>query len=201
MVFSFSIVFSCKKDKVSPTNKPYATIEPLSYFPVYPGSYWKYVNANNDTTIIETAPEYQLDFYTEAGQHTSDTFYVPIYNGVPIWGYEEHTGSISYGGSYPLATILSETLPVWQSWIIKNWGAIKHSRRVSAKDTTITINGTDYYPTIVIDQFWYSGGPPNMPMINKRYYTKNIGLIKEDTYNFIDSSVVTKEIIDYHINY
>jgi hypothetical protein len=203
-IVTFPFLFSCKKDNAPPAIVPstYDTIVPLSYFPVYPGSYWKYVNSNNDTTLIETDPEYQLDHYTfQMDGFYSDTFYVPIYNGTPIWGYEEHTGPISNSGSYPLPMILSETIPVGQSWIIKNWGAINYSRKISVKDTTIIIAGNSYYPTIVVNEFWHSGGPPNAPFIKKSYYTKNIGLTREDTYFFTDSSVLIKEIIDYHINY
>ena len=134
-----------------------------------------------------------------AGAFVSDTFFVPLYNDIPIWGYEAHTGSGSHAGSYPFTRILSDSLPVGSSWIISHWTGTEISRKIIAKDTTICILANSYTPTIVIEEY-YSLGPPNYIWIANRYYTKNIGMIREDIYNSNDSSVNTKQIIDYLIN-
>lgn len=214
------LLFSCKKDKIeadsqittnidstktnidSTNNIPttYDTIFPLDYFPAFPGSYWKYVDSNNDTTVRKTDSLYKKDYYTYgSAAYVSDTFYVPIYNNIPIWKYEEHTGPISHSGSYPFRVILSETLPVGSDWPVFYWSGTGVSRKLIAKDTTITISSIAYYPTIVIEEY-YSAGPPHYIWIAKRYYTKNIGLIREDLYNNLDSTTNTKELIDYFIN-
>lgn len=162
-------LFSCKKE-CPPTNNPsipnttlYDTIFPLDYFPAFPGSYWRYVNSNNDTSLITTEPEYQKDYYTQyASGYVSDTFLVPIYKThMPIWGYEAHTGPISHSGSYPLTRILSDSLPVGSSWIIYSWGGEEKSRKIIAKDNTIIISGVSFYPTIVVEEY-YSHGPPGL---------------------------------------
>jgi hypothetical protein len=174
--------------------------EKPDYKKVFPGSYWKYVDANNDTTIAKTDSVYQKDHYTlTSGAYNSDTFYVPDYNQIPIWKYEAHTGPISNAGSYPFTSILSDSLPVGSSWTIYSWAGTQISRKIIAKDTTITISNVPYSPTIVIEEY-YSYGPPAYIWIAKRYYTKNIGLIREDLYNAMDSTINTKELIDYIIN-
>jgi len=198
---------ACKKNENIPDNNPtnpkatsYDTIFPLDYFPAFPGSYWKYVDSNNDTTEIKTDSVYQKDYYTIGSlAYVSDTFFVPIYNQIPIWRYEAHTGPISNSGSYPLTRILSDSLPVGSNWVIYAWSGTQISRKIIAKDTTITISVDSYYPTIVVEEY-YSDGPPNNIRIAKRYYTKNIGLIREDIYNITDSTINTKQIFDYFIN-
>jgi hypothetical protein len=200
-------MFACKKDEsildnnpTNPNTTTYDTIFPLDYFPAFPGSYWKYVDSNNDTTIIKTDSLYQKDYYTiGSAAYASDTFFVPIYNQIPIWGYKAHTGPISNSGSYPLTRILSDSLPVGSNWIIYNWSGTQVSRKIMVKDTTITISSNSYYPTIIVEEY-YSNGTPYYIWIAKRYYTKNIGLIREDLYNSIDSTISTKKIIDYFIN-
>ncbi|MBK9379578.1 MAG: hypothetical protein IPM86_15770 [Saprospiraceae bacterium] len=207
ILFVISCIFACKKDESIPDNNPtnpntasYDTIFPLDYFPAFPGSYWKYVDSNNDTTLIKTDSSYQKDYYTiGSAAYVSDTFFVPIYNQIPIWAYEAHTGPISNSGSYPLTMILSDSLPIGSNWIIYNWSGTQVSRKIIVKDTTITISSNPYYPTIAVEEY-YSYGPPNYIWIAKRYYTKNIGLIREDSYNSIDSTINTKQIIDYFIN-
>lgn len=204
-LLAISCLFACKKNESEPDNNPtnpnttsYDTIFPLNYFPAYPGSYWKYVDSNNDTTIIKTDTSYQKDSYTiGSAAYVSDTFLVPIYNQIPIWRYEAHTGPISHSGSYPLTRILSDSLPVGTSWAVYYWSGTGVSRKIIAKDTTITISSHSYYPTIVVEEY-YSIGPPNYIWIARRYYTKNIGLIKEELND--NSTINTKEIIDYFIN-
>lgn len=203
IVLLVTFMFACKKDNITSnnTNLSYNTIFPLDYFPVFPGSYWKYVDDNNDTIEYNTNSSYQKDAYTVgSAAYVSDTFLVPIYNGIPIWGYEAHTGPISNSGSYPLTRILSDSLPVGSNWVIYNWSGTAISRKIIAKDTTITISSNSYYPTIVVEEY-YSSGPPSYIWIAKRYYTKDIGLIREDLYNSLDSTTNTKHIIDYFINH
>ena len=206
------IVLSCKKEKSIPmpsgiynsdttTAYIYDTIFPLSYFPVYPASWWKYVDSNNDTIIIRTDSFYQKDYYYYgSAAYTSDTFFVPIYNNVPIWGYEAHTGPISNAGSYPLTQILSESLPIGTNWFILIWSGGSKSIKIIDKDATITISSNSYYPTIVVEEY-YSNGPPYYIWTNRRYYTKNIGQFKEEINNDLDTTINTRDLVDYYINH
>lgn len=196
VIGSCSLFFSCKKDKVPPivVPKTFDTLYPLSYLPVYPGSYWKYVDSNGDSTIDITNPTYELDCYTVAGL-ASDTFYAPKYNDIYIWGYKAH----KFNGSYnqiPMQTILSENLAVGSHWQIFNEQGNTIYRKIIAKDTTITIFGIDYYPTIGVEEYFQTG-PIDFVWSARRYYTKDIGLIKEE---LNCQPQITKEIYDYHIN-
>lgn len=203
------LVGACSKDAnniYDPVNtEGYDTIFPLSYFPVYPGSFWKYIDSNNDTILITTDSTYSKDAFAAGGaSYFSDTFYVPRYNypgqynHTAIWRHEAHTGPISNAGSYPLTRILSDSLPVGNSWTIFNWAGTSVSRKIITRDTTIDILGTKYHPTIAIEEY-YSHGPPTYIWINRRYFTKNIGMVKEESYNYSDSTHNEKLLIEYHI--
>lgn len=209
--FKISVVFgmllfftACKKHnstQTGKTNLTYDTIKPLSYFPAYPGSYWKYIDSNNDTIVYKTDSIYKKDNYViGAAAFVSDTFYVPFYDGFPIWGYESHTGPISNSGSYPLTRILSDTLPVGSDWVIYNWSGTAVNRKISAKDTTIVIQGTSYFPTIVVEEY-YSAGIFTFTWIARRYYTQNIGLIREDIHNLNSNTVNSRLLAEYFINH
>ena len=91
--------------------------------------------------------------------------------------------------------ILDESSPVGSSWYIAQGSGTTYYRKITARDTTITIFGNSYYPTIVVEEYCPQGFP-NTPWIYRRYYTKDIGLIKEETE--FDGNV--KLIYDYHIN-
>ncbi|MFZ6052583.1 hypothetical protein [Halocola ammonii] len=204
LIFIFMILvvlLSCGKEE---DYTPYPVIKPLEYFPVYPGSWWRYVDSNNDTTTIKTAPEYQLDAYKiTSAAFESDSFYVPVYDGTPIWQYHAHVGPISHSGSTPLRRILYDTTAIGYNWSVYNWGGTAKRRKLVARDTSISISSTIYHPTILIEEY-YTQGPPNYYpgyiWVARRYYTKDIGLIKEDLYDYQNDSVTTKEIIDFHIN-
>lgn len=203
------LVGACSKD-ANNNNDPMNTdgidtIIPLSYFPVYPGSFWKYLDSNNDTVLITTDSTYSKDAYSIGGaSFISDSFYVPRYNypghynHTAMWRYEAHTGPISNAGSYPLTRILSDSLPVGSSWTIYNWAGTGVNRKIIARDTIIDILGTMYHPTIAIEEY-YSHGPPMYIWINRRYYTKDIGMVKEESYNYSDSTHNEKLLIEYHI--
>ena len=195
---------ACKKHNSTHTGKTdltYDTIKPLSYFPAYPGSYWKYIDSNNDTIVYKTDSIYKKDYYViGAAAFVSDTFYVPFYDGFPIWGYEAHTGPISNSGSYPLSRILSDTLPVGSDWPILHWSGTEVNRKIIAKDTTVIVGGISYYPTIVVEEY-YSSGPPVYTWIAKRYYTKDIGLVKEDINNPNSNTVNSRQLVEYFINH
>ncbi|MFM7217709.1 MAG: hypothetical protein ACKO1U_06800 [Bacteroidota bacterium] len=198
------LLSSCSKDEHTPSLPPavagYDTLYPLSYFPCWPGSWWLYVDSNGDSTITRSDTAWHLDSYVEGGAaYYSDTFYVPFYEGTPIWEYEAHTGPISNSGSYPLTRILSDSLPVGSSWLVHFWAGTGVSRRIIAIDTTLQWGTSVFYPTIGVEEY-YSTGPQGEPTIAKRYYTAGIGLVREDLYNWVDTTVNTRWLNDFFIN-
>ncbi len=198
---SFLLLFiSCEKDSSGDNSSNYQTMEPLSYFPVYPGSHWEYMVNNNQLSIQYSVEEYQLDAYShDINAFQSDSVYVPFYRGIPIWGYEAHTGPISHAGSYPLTRIVSETLSIGAHWIISSLSGTEVSRKIVDIDATLTISGTDYYPTIVVEEY-YSQGPSEYIWIARRYFTKDIGLVKEELKDHNANTVQTKDLVSYFIN-
>lgn len=184
----------------APPPPPYDTVYPLSYFPVYPGSYWEYTIDTGGIITIKTDSTYKKDAYTVGvAAYQSDTAFVPFYDGVPIWGYEAHTGPISHAGSYPLTQILSDTLTVGDHWIIASWQGNQISRKITAMNSSVTVSGNTYSPTIVVEEY-YSQGPPTYIWKAKRYYALNIGLVKEEINEPNTSTVYTKELTNYFIN-
>ncbi len=201
IVLSLLVFAACKKQKTTPNPGAEQTITPLSYFPAYPGSYWKYVDLNGDSTMSSTSAEYEKDSYNfPMATYVSDTFLVPFYDGIPIWRYEAHTGPISHSGSYPFTRLVSDSLPVGSNWMTSFWMGIELRRRIIAKDTVITIFGQDYSPTIVVEEYMAQGPYPNL-RINRRFFTKDIGLVREDLFNTSDSLVNTRYITDYFIHH
>jgi hypothetical protein len=117
-------LISCNKDNDivpidSEIENMYDTIKPLVYFPVYPGSFWKYriiekqynisINGNDTTYILEkqdttfneitTSSDYILHNYVTSSYYDydsdiqikefSDSVYVPFLNDKPIYGYDK----------------------------------------------------------------------------------------------------------------
>ncbi len=213
MFFVFSF---CKKNSSSdpistpltPTNILHDTIFPMSYFPVYPGSNWKYNYTGNFVLTYSTESTYQKDYY-DIDCKTSDTVYVPIYNHYLIWGYSlSKMVRRCFSHTAPFELLLSETIPVGQKWSIAYTNPSQQGaeRKVLARDTTIKISGISYYPTIVMEDAYANIGPAPFlygGKIRRTYYTKNIGIVKEeyyDYYKYKDSVISTLEILDYFIN-
>src|SRR5205809_1148367 len=85
------LIESCTYDKFdrgSLTALP-DTIFPKQYLPVYPGSYWKYLDENNDTVIYKTDPAYKLHSFKSSALNgkSSNSVYVPFWNDKPIYEY------------------------------------------------------------------------------------------------------------------
>ncbi len=190
------------------------TIFPNSYFPAFPNSFWRYLDTNGDTSSSYTSNTYILDYYMKPYPPLviSASAYVPLYNGIPIWGYFEHQTNSLYNASLNMPRILSDSLPVGTSWDDTFGAGSIGSRSIKCLDTTIIINGISYDSTIVIE---YSRRQASNPMSKapflRRYFTKNIGIIREETLvidwgtppTFIISYVpsVTKNLQSYFINH
>lgn len=228
----FFVFVACKKDTIVKEETPelpivpavqtkFDTILPNSYLPVYPGSWWKYINTSTNNIIIDsTGNQYVKDFYTlynpsGAIVYTSDAFFVPAYychvgkSAIDlIWGYKCHYW-ITGGTSLPFVTIVSDSLPLGTSWQSSRMsGSALNSQgwsmeTISTIDTSIQISGNTYYPTIVVTAIAYNAAvnaPAPFPYMRK-YFTKDIGLVKIEYmsrppyYNAYEENIVS-----YHIN-
>lgn len=230
-----SVLGSCKKetkknidDSGTVLTKTFDTICPLSYFPVYPGSYWKYIYSysvtipysnplayNTGTNIITctTSANYQKDAYFIPNYPSnldfhSDTCLVPFYNNIPVWANKMNLSSINHytkTGESPLKLVVTDSLQVGDSWFEYNefYGYTKLSIRT--KDTSIVLNGTNYSPVIIVRSKKDEKVGGNGPYwgITDLYYAKNIGLIRTKTvYTSNEQLYPLKEgyLLDYHIN-
>src|SRR4051812_25136770 len=75
------------------------TVWPGSYYPVYPGSWWKYRQDGNTIVDYTTSPQFVKSSYLVMDARNypygpnggkviySDTAYVPLLNGDPVYGY------------------------------------------------------------------------------------------------------------------
>jgi hypothetical protein len=91
LIFLGAVLVSCVKKEI-PENAPpkeelhFDTVKPLSYFPVFPGSFWKYLKkAGQGSEVIITSTvsnEYQLY------QFPTVKAYVPFYDNIPVLGYQ-----------------------------------------------------------------------------------------------------------------
>ncbi len=184
-------------------------VEPLPYFPVYPGSYWKYSNGS----MSSTDARYQKDSYTVTISNSPDQggnksypsgrYYVPVYNGQFVWGYCIHNDQAIFSSigmpSQPLIPVVSETMAVGSGWMTSFSSHRGTTSGIMARDTTITISGVDYYPTIVVLHCIFDNNK-TIPS-GRSYYTKNIGLVKTETFDIWSGAVIAEtHLVDYFIN-
>jgi hypothetical protein len=203
LIFIFIIsLISCKKDN------DYPIIEPGSYFPVYPDSFWKYLV--NDSIIImdSTNDSYYLhhfplmDTYDEYTEFT----YVPYYNSSDLspLGY---TGAVYKYGRYTYNALtpaqiwpfLSETIgysfseePVSQYPFENELFTVK-AKVFNGQDSVLIIVGT-----------YFVNNYPQFTSSRKRYreFIKGVGLAKDIVYDTITSDTISKKIlVDYYISH
>lgn len=200
-------VVSCKKDKIIQEEvvqeeeevvqvEIFDTVSMGNYFPAYPGSFWKYLDSNGDTTRIETSPTYVLFQYQQNGQQ----YYGTRYNGQIVDKYRLSTGQSVYGIT-KWEIILPDNLyagNVFTRKVIQP--TTECSGTILAVDTSITINSIQFDSVIVVKE---ASGPIGngtyFPSENK-YYAKHIGIIKIEVLNSADSIINTLNVTDYFVN-
>jgi hypothetical protein len=225
-LLSLIFMISCKKDKKTPDETPtnpvvqpvsapkkIDTLKPSSpYLPVFPGSWWKYQSVKNgsiiptsDTITKKTGPTYIKDVYNYTDIYnghktfTSDTFYVPVYEGITVWG-DKKEAWFSYGG-YQLIPLVSDVLG--HTWATHDQSHVANEAKVEKKDTSLTINGVSYYPVISILYYSY-GTSPQTPYFysSRQFYAKNVGLIAAQSFYDYKKDSISSEIhlVDHYIN-
>ena len=193
------ICAGCQKEK-EPT-----IIEPGSYFPVYPNSWWKYLVNNSDIQIDTTSDDYIVHSFKVDGDpdRYSDPARVTFFNGEPIYGYyyveSVYFPTTPYDGIQELWPILSETVgfTFHRGWNDERIGHPEEIVCVKSK----TFNGQD--SILMLESHWESwsiGGG----FSNKRYrqFYKNIGLVSEILVDTATSDTLSKKIlIDCFVNH
>lgn len=215
LLISILLIVSCKKEKLAePINigtlvqTRFDTIKPGPYLPVYPGSWWKYVNLKGDTIIDSVGVNYVKDSFELRSPncellYKSQVFFVPVYYSGGrrrlIWGYQEHLppaqSSPSCADSF--TTIVSDSLPIGS--VIAHLALDDNSTAdvsIGFVDLTVEIKGKEYYPTIIV--ICRSNSPWRYPVSSTFYsehYTKNVGCISaasswpyqpNDVWNLVD---------------
>ena len=197
-LYILSMLFSaCVKEPDSP---PVETLYPLPYLPDYPGSWWKYLNADGDTILHTTASEYIEHYYMSEklnGCYT-DPVRVPYWNGDPVYGYS--TPAITHPqhpGEEGLSQVgyLSENTD--DHFLVFSYKGVQF-REVGITDTSIIINGNNYTNVIRVNEYSESSfynHPLTLDYIT--YYAKDIGLIRKDN---LKDSTIELQLVDYRIN-
>jgi hypothetical protein len=197
------LMFACKKNSDS---NDYATIYPRSYFPVYPGSYWKYsykTHNNNQASIHTwTTSDTYLPHHYYLGDGTYSNYVnVPFLNEEPIYGYQKvGCGYAPFTVGCGLYNFLSEDTtfmmisyfgdPRYNPLHIKT---ILYKKTIDEKnDSVIILRGT--YGVMV--------APLDSPAVIWTIYKKNVGKVLEYEVDTLRHDTMYKqELIDYFVNF
>jgi hypothetical protein len=196
-VLSICLLFmysSCKKEE----NNNYPIIYPGSYFPVYPNSWWKYIDQDSVIIIDSTGPSYLLDRYKLLGDYNSteysDPCYVPNLNGSPIYYYDKIVSQVFPFGSSRWHILSEETGATFQKdWIDPRLSSPVEMVVVKGK----YFNGTD--SVLVQESHWTMNVSD---AITTQEYAKNIGLIRQFTVDTItNDTMAMKVLLDYYVSF
>lgn len=186
------------------------TIKPKEYFPAYPGSYWTYSNGET----VRTSEEYiKTEVYnyirvTDPWMHLdgkyypSDYLYLPTYNGQPILEYYVIDSREGVLPKQPIIHANRFDYTILNPY--SRYGNIV--LRTETIDTTLVVNGTTYSNVIITlqgfcEEYDLSDFPSESRNIEKKYYAKDIGLIRVDLREEWDTTFrIVKEITEWHIN-
>ena len=207
LVLSICIaVVGCKNKPENPEIIPtYDTLKPLSYFPVFPGSFWKYKewNKSNGDTLIHfdtTRNNYILHQFQLEPDSFSVPVYVPFLNGSPIYEYDRISCN-DYGYQCSRYPILSEQIgfsfgryigdPRFNPWFIQT--VVSEKRTDNFGDSILilkTYHINKSVPMALPSQF-----------VDWTIYKKNVGLF---FYCVVDTSmndtIQKKWLSDFLIN-
>lgn len=201
MVILFMI--SCKPDNSD--NEEYPVIEPGSYLPVYPGSWWKYQVDDSLIIIDSTSKNYILHNYilyydNDEKPVYSEKCYVPYY-------YSANPSPLGISGPiYRYNKIVSTLWPQGNT----SWPILKEE--IGKQFTAIPVdNHTTVVETITVTGKYFNGqdsvlvlvGRPNLDVayIHVQEFYKDIGLARVFYIDTIAGDTSSRKIlIDYHIS-
>lgn len=183
--FGLFLAGSCSKKETHPASAS-ANFFPASYLPVYPGSWWKYVNGT-DTTVSRTSDSI-LSF--EGLRLTS-------LDGWPINGYKKYYYNSMYDMGW--VKVLSETIGESWSHLLGDARTNPYTQFTRVMQKTIDTHGD----SVIIQRYNVYHADP--PLYNSAYtwqiFKKNVGLVfecKVDTTN--QDTIYKKVLVDFHIN-
>ncbi len=188
---------SCRKEesKTHCTDWPAGTVfEPLPYLPAYPGSTWTYVDTNGVVTVQSTSETYMPHQFDQSMCRT-ELAWVPVWNGRYLYGYETPRTSEYYTHPVYLSRLLADA-PVGYRWVTSYWQGNYWAREVTARDTSIVVQGTTYTDVLVIAQL--SGDGSSYDAYEWSYYARDVGLVRVDKLHY--GVVTVLELVDHHIN-
>jgi len=196
-------IISCKPDNSD--NEEYPVIEPGSYLPVYPGSWWKY-RLNDSLIIIDSTSNnyilhnYILYYDNDEKPVYSEKCYVPYYypdfysplgiNG-PIYRYDKIVRTLWPQGNTSWPILREEIGDRFTATPVDNHTTVVETIIVTGK----YFNGQDSVLVLV--------GMANLDVadIHVREYYKDIGLARDFYIDTIDGDTSSRKIlIDYHIS-
>ena len=193
-VFAIFLIFvlSCEKER-----KP-KIIYPKDFYPVYPGSYWKYTENDTLTVFDYVSDDYMEHSYYNHNNTWSETVKVPFLNGNPIYGYEyiEHIGA-PFGDFDTPWPILSEEVGFEFERGFYDKREHDGSEYVVVKDKYTE----DDEDILILTSHW---GRSCLENTNTSYqkYVKGIGLT---FWCIVDTTTMDtlykKELVDYYINH
>jgi hypothetical protein len=195
LIFSF---LTCNKE-----DEP-RIIEPGSYFPVYPGSWWKYTV--NDTISIKdsTGEDYILHLQPP---ENSEQVYVPVFyakpgspvsiNG-PVFKYDKIINYPKRGPGSQLWPILSERIGF--SFSVTPYDVTHAPYEEKATVQEKLFNGRDSV-LIITGHFEDIYGRDTFPLLRHREFIKNVGLSLNVLIDTVSMDTVYKGVLtEYHIN-
>jgi len=203
----FILLYSCAKDP-GIIHYTYSIIRPQPYLPAYPGSYWIY----NSGDTIKCDKKYRIHaLYSYWGidyAAVTDSVYVPylLPNNLSVWtnGYIYGYYSLNNWYYYTGFTEDKQQLFSEKSGDIWSYHGDNHFiawDQVMKKDTTVLINNIKYDSVIVVSSFVSpAGGGSKEVEIARKYYAKNIGLIKWQNSKQDTAVKYNYEISSYFIN-
>ena len=180
----------------------YDTIKPKSYYPVYPGSWWKYVTDDSTIIVNLTSDSYELHSYRNVPYYAdsitySDSVYVPFFNSEPIYGYDkiEYIAD-PFGNYFRRWPILRETVgfQFHRSWMDVRYNDLRETVVVTNK----FYNGED--SVLTLKGYW-KYDPNKKNIIRYQDYIKGVGLVKATLIDTLSNDTIyAKHLIDYFIN-
>ena len=166
-------------------------IIPKAYFPALPGSSWTYVTDEGEFVTYSTAAEYAVDEFERGGELYRGI--VPVYEGKFVWGYSFRSGNA------PPTLFLKDDEPEGRTFHRTDHAQIgtSYCTLIFAKDTSVMIAGIDHYPTIIVE---YRVCIPITITISRKYYTRDIGLVKIEEFDQWGNLEETLSLVSHYIN-
>lgn len=175
---------------------------PGKYLPIYPGSYWTYINQLGDTVTSRVDSLYIRDSTDCNGGYCSRRGLVPVWGGSRMWKYGSSKTDL-YGKRLLYDQLREASVGTeWLATTVTHYDTSLPYRKVTAVDTSLTVRGVQFDSVIVIHEY-YTGFLSGYWKADY-YYAKKIGLIMSNykVYDWNTNTYETgsRELISYSIN-